>query len=134
LRPFARSLIGIDLSAGMLEKARNRGGYDGLHEVEITAFLRAHREAFDLIASADTLVYFGDLAEVAAGARNALRTGGSLVFTVERLDEGDGYRLNPHGRYSHTETYLRRILADAGFDRVTAAREVLRTEGGDDVD
>ncbi len=133
LRPFARSLTGIDLSAGMLEKARNRGGYDELLEVEITEFLRSSPDSFDLIASADTLVYFGALEGVAAGARDALRDGGRLVFTVERLDEGDEYQINPHGRYSHTESYVRRVLADAGFDQVSTDREVLRTEAGEDV-
>jgi predicted TPR repeat methyltransferase len=28
---------------------------------ELTEFLRGHRTSFDLIVSADTLVYFGDL-------------------------------------------------------------------------
>lgn len=134
LRPFTRSLTGIDLSAGMIEKARNRGGYDELHEVEITEFLRAHPRSFDLIASADTLVYFGALESAAAGARSALRDGGHLVFTVERLDAEGAYRINPHGRYSHSESYVRKVLEEAGFDRVSVDRAVLRTEGGEDVD
>src|SRR5699024_10724993 len=30
LRPHARHLVGVDLSTGMLDKARQRGGYDAL--------------------------------------------------------------------------------------------------------
>jgi predicted TPR repeat methyltransferase len=130
LRPYAARLTGVDLSPGMLEKAAARGGYDRLVEGELTAFLAAHEAAFDVIASADTLVYFGALDPVAAAARRALRPGGWLGFTVERSDESAPYRINPHGRYSHTEEYLRQVLTEAGFTGVTVAAVVLRTELG----
>ena len=71
------------------------------------------------MASADTLVYFGDLRPVAAAAAGALRTGGLLIFTVEKAGsadpEGRGFFLQPHGRYCHTEDYVRRTLAEAGL-------------------
>jgi predicted TPR repeat methyltransferase len=41
------------------------------------------------------------------------------VFTLERADESaapEGFRINPHGRYSHTETYVRRVLAAARLE------------------
>jgi len=43
----------------------------------LTEYLRGHTAAFDVIISADTLVYFGRLEEVVAAAANALRPGGS---------------------------------------------------------
>jgi predicted TPR repeat methyltransferase len=128
LRPFAARLTGVDLSAGMLRKAAERGGYDRLVEGELTAFLDAHDMAYDVVASADTLVYFGALEEAARAARRALRPGGWLGFTVERYDGEEPYRINPHGRYSHTDAYLRGVLSSAGFDPIDLSAVVLRTE------
>jgi len=105
---------------------------------ELTSFLRSEREAFDIVASSDTLVYFGDLREVFAAARTALRPGGRLVFTVEHaLGQGDmpaGYAIQAHGRYTHTEPYARSTLAEAGFEVIDIERAHLRRERGWDVD
>jgi predicted TPR repeat methyltransferase len=136
LRPFARSLVGVDLSEGMLARARRRGEYDELIAAEIVAFIAGRPGAFDVIASADTLVYFGALEPVLAAAVQALRPGGYLVFTLEDLqgeDEGATYRLNPTGRYAHSQGYLRRALEAAGFRPCTIERAGLRREGGDPV-
>lgn len=83
LKPYARSLTGVDLSPGMLAKARAREAYDRLHEDEITHFLAAN-VAFDVIASADTLCYFGDLELLAQRARRAFaRAVGSVLRSSE---------------------------------------------------
>ena len=62
-----------------------------------------------------------------------LNTGGLLLFTLEHeSDEAaapQGYRIHPHGRYSHTEPYVRASLAQAGFDIVELAKAPLRREG-----
>jgi predicted TPR repeat methyltransferase len=134
LRPYARSLTGVDLSPGMLSKARECGVYDHLHEDEITRFLAAHVETFDVIASADTLCYFGDLQLVVQTARHALRGGGWICFTVERGDDVEPYRLQPHGRYCHARTYVEGVLAHAGFEATDVVPAVLRRELGSDVE
>jgi predicted TPR repeat methyltransferase len=131
LRPYARRLVGVDLSPEMLKRAVARKAYDHLVEGELVAFLQGEEAAFDLVASADTLVYFGDLAPFAAAAARALRPGGRLVFTVERAEDAevpDGYRINPHGRYSHTEAYLRATLGAAGLTVDAIERADLRLE------
>jgi len=135
LRPYARRLVGVDLSEKMLEKARRRGGYDELVKAELTAFLAGCSQAFDVIVSADTLVYFGDLTAVIEAAAGALRAGGWLVFTLEQSEEegGAGFRLNPHGRYSHTRSYVWGVLERAGFARCSLTAEVLRLEQGEAV-
>ncbi len=115
-RPYARRLVGVDLSLEMIKRAGVRKLYDELILGELTAFLGAVPGAWDHVVSADTIVYFGDLAPVAAAARRGLRPGGHVVFTLERADESaapQGFKLNPHGRYSHTESYVRRVLAAA---------------------
>jgi predicted TPR repeat methyltransferase len=130
LRPFARRLVGVDLSPKMLEKATSRGVYDVVDAAELTGYMRERPAAFDLVVSADTLVYFGDLGDVLAAAAKALRPGGHLVFTVEEMtDVGpSGYRLNPHGRYGHSEPYVRASLTAAELLIVAIDRAHLRLE------
>jgi Tfp pilus assembly protein PilF/SAM-dependent methyltransferase len=47
LRPYARELTGVDLSPGMVAKARARGGYDRLEVAELTQFLARKDAAFE---------------------------------------------------------------------------------------
>ena len=133
--PYARRLVGVDLSERMLVQARARNVYDDLIKGELTAHLRTSRGAFDVIVSADTLVYFGPLQDVFAAAAEALRPGGRLIFTVEELSgagSDDGYVLSPHGRYGHRRQYVERVLADVDLVTEIEAAE-LRLEAGDPV-
>src|SRR5204863_6696667 len=131
-RTFARRLLGVDLSQGMLAHAEEKKVYDGLTKAELTEYLRDHGQSFDLIVSADTLVYFGDLTGVIAALAGALRPNGLAVFTVERL-VADGaradYRLQPHGRYSHAPAYVERLLVLSGLQSKIMQAD-LRTEAG----
>lgn len=129
---YARHLVGVDLSGRMLAQAQEKKVYDELIKSELTAYLQEHKESFDLIVSADTLVYFGALEKVIAAAAAALRFNGSLIFTVEEMSKAEGtsdYRIEPHGRYSHSYEYVERVLAHAGL-RSTTVRAELRMEGG----
>jgi predicted TPR repeat methyltransferase len=129
-------LVGVDLSAEMIERARARGGYDELHVEELTRFLRAYKTGyFDAIVSADTLVYFGALEEPLVAAFDALDPGGVLVFSVESLGtESDAaYRLESHGRYAHSERYVRNALDAAGFSLASLEHAALREERGQPV-
>ncbi|MBK3732069.1 tetratricopeptide repeat protein [Azospirillum brasilense] len=131
LRGAARSLVGVDLSPGMLERAAARGLYDALEEAELGAFLDARPASFDLIVAADVLCYFGALDGVLARAAAALRPGGRLAFTVERLEEGEApWRVGPHGRYAHTEGHVRDALTAAGLTVLRFAPDTLRHESG----
>jgi predicted TPR repeat methyltransferase len=131
LRPYARALVGIDLSSGMLARAGQRHLYDRLVERELTGFLQGQREAHDAIVSADTLCYFGALAEVSQAAARALKPGGRFLFTVEHAtgDAPAGYRLEHHGRYSHAQSYVRSQLERAGLTVDAIEIATLRMEG-----
>lgn len=131
LRPYAHHLVGVDLSPGMMNKARARKVYDELAVAELTAFMQTRRNEYDLIVSADTLIYFGDLGAALIAAADALRPGGRLAFTLEKLETDAAamtFHLNPHGRYSHTEPYLRRELAAAGLTLRSLTTATLRFE------
>jgi predicted TPR repeat methyltransferase len=132
IRQHARRLVGVDLSSKMLALAEGRHVYDELMKGELTTYLSAQSSAWDVIVSADTLVYFGALEDVTAAAAGALRPGGRLVFTVEELVDdrsGSGYTLNTHGRYSHSRAYVERVLAGVGLDAAIEGAE-LRLEAG----
>ncbi|HTV00179.1 MAG TPA: tetratricopeptide repeat protein [Luteitalea sp.] len=130
LKPYAATLTGVDLSSGMLEHARQKGVYDDLVQAELVEYLEAHPDGFDVVVSADTLVYFGVLDRFVAALAAALRPGGHALFTLEAAGEGtETYHLEVHGRYNHAESYVRRLLEDAGLTPVIG-RAVLRNESG----
>src|SRR5690606_35946619 len=134
LRPLSHTLVGVDLSGKMLDKARQRGGYDELVEAELIAFMEAHPEAYDLVVAADVILYFGRLERLAQALRASLRPGGGLVFTVEAgADEEHGWALNDGGRYTHHPAYLRRVLESAGFEIRELVDDRLRFELGEEV-
>ena len=130
--PFARRLVGVDLSQGMLAQAKDKNVYDALTKAELTEYLRDNREAFDLVVSADTLVYFGGLEGVIAAVAGALRPNGLFVFTLEHAPgngTGADYRLELHGRYCHARAYVEQVLTSAGL-QPTIMQAELRTEAG----
>ena len=127
LKPYARTLIGVDLSVKMLELAHKLDLYDDLIEAELTAFLGAQDDCFDLVVSGDTLCYFGELTDAINASAGALRSGGKLVFTVER-SAGEDFQLNQNGRYSHSGDYVSTTLVDAGFEGIELTELHLRTE------
>jgi predicted TPR repeat methyltransferase len=135
VRPYARRLTGVDLSAKMLEKAGARQTYDELTKAELTSYLRSRPAAFDLMVCADTLCYFGALEDVVAAAAGALRPGGQFFFTLEALDGAEpagDYLLATHGRYAHAAAYVDRVLAAAGLQSEIVRAE-LRMESGSPV-
>jgi predicted TPR repeat methyltransferase len=135
LRPLARRLTGVDLSPAMIDRARARGVYDGLHVAEITAFLRTEAAAggdVDLIASCDALIYFGDLRQVVVPAALRLVRGGLLAITVERGD-AHPWTLADSGRFTHHREHLVQAAAAARLSVVSVEDAVLRHEYGNPV-
>ena len=130
--PYARRLVGVDLSDGMLALAKDKHLYDALIRRELTDYMSGQPARFDVIVSADTLVYFGDLGSVVAAAAGALRPNGLFIFTLEHAVGATtdvNWRLELHGRYSHTRAYVERVLAAAGLQPHIAPAE-LRMESG----
>ncbi|NND92110.1 MAG: tetratricopeptide repeat protein [Granulosicoccus sp.] len=117
LKPLSSRLTGVDLSSGMLQRAKLRDLYDELIEQDLNSYLRQSINQFDLIVSADTLCYFGNLGEFLQLSQTAMKPGGFLIYTVERHDgtTDTGYHLESHGRYSHTYTYLSEVMKASGY-------------------
>ena len=132
IRPLARKLVGVDLSEDMLVEARKKNAYDETIAGEITDFMEANPDSFDLIVSADTLCYFGELDRVVRAAFACLRKNGIFSFTVELCEDEttEQYRLQTSGRYRHAQYYVTDSLERAGFSVSAPTRATLRMEKG----
>lgn len=126
-RDAASRLIGVDLSAKMLEKARERRVYDELHEADIVEILQRTTNAYDVAIAADVFVYVGNIAPVFAGAATSLRSGGLLLFSVETVPNGT-YVLRNSGRYGHSQDYVHTLARDHGFDTIAVKEAVIRKD------
>lgn len=128
IAPFVRQLVGVDLSARMLEKANARNLYQRLVCSDLLAMMRGERaSSYDVIIAADVFVYLGKLDEILVEIKRLLRPGGVFAFSVEDLvalrngggGQGDGiqpeYQLEITGRYTHSLGYLDRIASVNGF-------------------
>jgi predicted TPR repeat methyltransferase len=132
-KPLAARLDGVDLSPAMMEKARARGIYDGLHVADLETALRASGINYDLILAADTLVYLGDLTLVFEAAHRRLSPGGYFLFTVEKA-EAYGFELGPKRRWRHSEAYLRELAGRVGFGVAGFVAAAPRREANQPVD
>jgi predicted TPR repeat methyltransferase len=114
LRDGADRLTGVDLSAAMIAKARERNVYDELIIDDAGAPMREQPSAFDLIIAADMLVYIGDLAPLFADVGTALTADGLFAFSVEAC-EGDGFKLEPTMRFAHSRAYVEATARERGL-------------------
>jgi predicted TPR repeat methyltransferase len=129
-RPHVSSLIGVDLSPGMIEIARRTGLYAHLHVADVVAFLSEERSASaDLILAGDVFVYLADLAPVCRAVARVLAPGGLFAFTVE-ANEGAPYALRDTLRYAHSPDYVRATLVAAALTPRVLDRAFLRSEKG----
>jgi predicted TPR repeat methyltransferase len=135
IKPFARRLIGVDLSPRMLDAARDKGVYDRLIETECMTFLREEAVAgarHDLVLAADVFIYFHELMQVPRFAVPVMAPGGLLAFSVETYD-GDGVILRDTLRYAHGEAHVRHALAQGGMDVVLLESAPARNEKSEPV-
>jgi predicted TPR repeat methyltransferase len=132
LRPLARRLVGVDLSAGMLAKACDRGLYDALERADLVDALAGGEAVWDLIAAMDAFPYLGDLEGVFAAAAAALKPRGWFAFSTERVG-GSGFALKGNGRFAHGSDYVLGLAAGR-FEVVADVAAMLRREAGRAVD
>ncbi|MBK5959729.1 hypothetical protein CCR97_16180 [Rhodoplanes elegans] len=137
LKSRARRLDGVDLSAPMLERARDKGLYDALVCGDLVGFLAERPSRYDAIACAATLIHFGDLGPPLAAAAAALRDGGVFAATLfPNPDDADAIAvgsldgLAQGGCFVHGRAYVERAAAAAGFAVEIAEEAVHETQAG----
>jgi predicted TPR repeat methyltransferase len=132
-RPFAKRLIGVDVSSKMLEKAAAKKIYNRLEVFDILQDW-GFSQKFDLIYSSDVFVYFGNLNTIIRSASSYLVYGGIIAFSVERLEDNSmGYRLFPSGRYAHSRTYIQDCLRRHGLQLIEETKADIRKQSGNQV-
>lgn len=132
LEPLATRLVGVDLSGGMLAKARETGRYQALERDDLAAHLEAHPAGYDIAVAADVFIYIGDLDPVLAAAARSLRPGGLLAFSLEEAAEGD-FTLRTTRRFAHSRAYIERTAAAHGLRTEAIEHQALRHDRGGDV-
>ena len=131
LRGRYESMLGVDLSPRMVEKARARRLYEAVEAAELSAFLDTRTAASaDLVVAADVFVYVGDLGGVFAQAARVLAPGGRFAFSVEGGGPGEGFRLDSTSRYSHADAYVRALATAQGLAVTHDSPETIRAERG----
>jgi predicted TPR repeat methyltransferase len=130
--PYARLLVGVDLSQSMLDQSSEKQIYHQLHQSDISEFLSATEDQYDLITCMDTFIYAGRLEEILELIYQKLKPGGKLLFSTEKLLGAyeHSYKLNISGRYSHHQDYLTAVLNKTGFKIQQINDVAIRTESG----
>jgi predicted TPR repeat methyltransferase len=125
-------MTGVDLAPRMLETAGRRGTYTALVEDDVATFLdKSAPASFDIAVSTDVFIYIGDLRDVFAGARKAIRPGGLFGFSIETSATEDFVLLHTR-RYAQSLAYIRRLADEHGFQVLSMEPAVLRKERGAD--
>ncbi|KLK89957.1 hypothetical protein AA309_28540 [Microvirga vignae] len=124
------SLVGVDLSPRMLEKATKTKLYDELHEGELVSFLKGRPDSeAGLVVAADVFVYMAELDDAFREAHRVLKREGFFAFTVQ-AHEGEGFVLGADARYAHSESYLRELADATGFATIILERVSTREDRG----
>ncbi|MBW0105120.1 class I SAM-dependent methyltransferase [Pseudonocardia sp. KRD291] len=92
-RRGATTIDGVDLSPGMLERARATGAYRDLGTADLTRPLAAADGAYDVVVCVGTLTHGHVGSSVLAEFVRVVRSGGYVVATVlDDIWETDGFR------------------------------------------
>lgn len=131
---IASSLIGVDLSERMLDKARELGIYDRLENADVASFLSARdTQSCDLILAGDVFVYIGDLSEIFPACTRVLRDAGIISFSIEKSDAEPPYMLRTSGRYAQRPDYIADLAAATGLHVLLVEDFILREEFGNNI-
>jgi predicted TPR repeat methyltransferase len=92
-------------------------------------FLHETGEQYDLIVTADTMIYFSDLSNVFGGIAKRLKPSGQFIFSLE-AKHGDGWEETPKRRFRHSEAYLRDVAERTALKFLHISPSTLRFESG----
>jgi predicted TPR repeat methyltransferase len=124
LKPFAKKLIGVDISENMLDLASQKNIYTELVEADISTYLE-DKQGVDLIVAADVFSYHGDLETLFTRCKTALSDNGYFIFSVER-GFAYPYHLQKSLRYTHSKQYLEELIEKHVFECISFDNLILR--------
>ena len=129
-RADADELGGVDLSEAMLQKAAEKQVYDTLIKGDVNE-LDTPAQSADLIIAADVFVYVGDLHRAFNNVAGAMVPDGLFAFSVEHHSSDNELILQPSLRYTHSESYVLRVLAENSMTLVSLQQETIRHDRGE---
>lgn len=132
LAAVASFLEGVDISANMLKRAEAKQIYGRLVKADLN--LAEYPAGVDLVTAADVFMYVGAMDAVLPRIAAALRAGGTFAFSVEHHPGPEDIVLRPSRRYAHAQAYVRRLLAEAGFDICSLEPATIRMDRGEAVE
>ena len=111
LRPYAGTLVGVDLSPDMLVKAKEICLYDSLYKKDLSQYLGEILNHYDTVVAAAVLIHFFDLDNIFVLVKDSLKINGKFIFSI--FEETKKSRdLNSFLTYSHSDDYVT-ALADS---------------------
>ncbi len=117
------TLIGVDISANMLQLAQQKNIYKALHHQDISQFMKHHQKQFDYIIAGDVFCYLSDLSEIIRYCSPS-----PLCFSIECNQDNTDYTITPTGRYKHSPLYIKQLLNKFGYTQVIEYPLSLRNE------
>ena len=141
-RDCANSLVGVDLSPEMIERARQRNCYKQLLVGDLESAFHAKSNwnppgSFDLVVACDVFVYIGDLDSIFLHVRQNLSLNGMFAFSTEALDEDEcsdyPFILHKNARFAHKKSYVENLAREMKFTVNSMIKTVIRRNQGKDV-
>ena len=119
VRPFAKTLIGIDLSEAMLSSARKLHLYDDLVLGDVVE--RLYGLSADLIICSGAMYYFRESEPFARAVSRSLRQGGLFAFSEFPAPAGVMATTGATLRYCRSPDYIRGMMTRLGMEEVDHA-------------
>ena len=125
-------LIGIDISAKILEKAREKHIYQELICDNLLHFCQTRLHTYQprLIIAADVFCYIDNISAIISACQPY-----QLAFSIETLPSSKTapQQRGLSGRYRHNPRYIKNLLLQNGYTNINEYPLILRQEDGKDV-
>mmetsp|Transcript_12047 Transcript_12047/g.15755 ORF Transcript_12047/g.15755 Transcript_12047/m.15755 type:complete len:249 (+) Transcript_12047:3-749(+) len=135
-------MIGVDLSPKMIEICKNGGMYHELYVEDAHECLsKQNQETLDLVLSADTFIYVGDLEEIFHLCQGIMKREGLFAFSIEELYSDDNgyhkksqdFKLIKSGRYAQSRQYIANLSKMYHFKILVEHEVIVRKEQNENI-
>lgn len=133
LKLHTNARFGVDLSQKMVDIARNKGLYQDVCVDDIVRFMHQDSRSYDMVVSADVLVYVGNLEPFMKAARRVLKPRGLLAFSVEDGDDNPPFTIRKTGRYAHSQAYVETLADENSYAVKVLKQTELRKDMGESI-
>ena len=123
-----RHLTGLDLSDGMLKKAKETACYEKLIQSDAVNYLATSCKKYDLITAVEVLGYLPEISELFRQVSTHLKKKGIFAFSVETTTSSKP-ELAFHGRYVYPLSHIIKCLKNHGLSVISQKETPLRLEG-----